>query len=120
MAYTQNSAISSGEFPVRRESRDSRGSEKVESASQALSFDWHALTGRDMPRPPLTAEAYNARNLPWFEWYDEGQAVSRSPLLAKVKSVGELDKEIAEKDKNIPDPTNVVPLKAKAVKDGEW
>ena len=84
------------------------------------SEDWHALTGRDMPRPPLTAEAYNALDLPWFEWYDEGQAVSGSSLLAKVKSVGELDKEIAEKDKKIPDPTNVVPLKAKAVKDGEW
>lgn len=84
------------------------------------SKDWHALTGRDMPRPPLTAEAYNALDLPWFEWYDEGQAVSGSPLLAKVKSVGELDREIAEKDKQIPDPTNVVTLMAKAVKGSEW
>lgn len=67
-----------------------------------------------------TAEAYNARNLPWFEWYDEGQAVSGSPLLAKVKSVSELDNEIAKKDKQIPDPTTVVTLKAKGVKDGEW
>lgn len=92
---SRNRVISSAEFPIRRESRDRRGYEKVESAPQALSFDW-------------------------LEWYDEGQAVSGSPLLAKVKSVGELDKEIAEKDKQIPDPTNVVTLKAKAVKEGEW
>ena len=95
MAYTRNRAISSAEFPVRRESRDRRGYEKVESAPRALSFDW-------------------------LEWYDEGQAVSGSPLLAKVKSVGELDHEVAEQDKQVPDPTNVVTLKAEAVKGGEW
>ena len=84
------------------------------------SEEWRELTGRAMPRPPVTAEEYNAAGYPWFEWYGDGDGVPGSKKLSAVKSVGDLDPNLAKKDEKVPDPEHVITLNAKKIADGDW
>ncbi len=60
----------------------------------ANSLVWRAITGESPPTPPPTAREYAAAELPWFDYYAEGEkALDGSGLLQKVKSVFQLGKE---------------------------
>jgi hypothetical protein len=55
---------------------------------------WTAITGEPMPSSPVTAQAYGAHNLPWFDLYDEHRGdIASSKTLGGLKSVKELDAE---------------------------
>ncbi len=56
----------------------------------ANSMTWRSITGVNPPTVPPTAQEYNRRGLPWFEWYDEGSMREGSATLAGLKSVAEL------------------------------
>jgi len=59
----------------------------------ANSLAWSAVTGTHPPLPPPTAEEYGRYGLPWFEWYDDKQALEGAAALAGLKSVAEIDRE---------------------------
>ena len=55
-------------------------------------FDYCALTGEAGLPTPITAAAYAAAGLPWFDVYDEHEAdLKASEALARIKSVRELE-----------------------------
>jgi len=53
----------------------------------ANSLAWGSITGERPPHAPVTAAAYKRAGLPWFEFYGDGETVSASSVLQKVKSV---------------------------------
>lgn len=59
----------------------------------ANSLAWGSITGEPPPHAPFTAAAYRRARLPWFEFYGDGETVSASSVLQKVKSVVGLAKE---------------------------
>lgn len=59
----------------------------------ANSLAWGSITGEPPPHAPFTAAAYRRAGLPWFEFYGDGETVSASSVLQKVKSVVGLAKE---------------------------
>lgn len=61
----------------------------------ANSESWRALTGKNPPTVPPTAEEYALQGLPWFEHYAEegAKAVEGAAPLKGLKSVGEVGEE---------------------------
>ncbi len=58
----------------------------------ANSEAWTAITDEPLPPPPISAEAYTAYGLPWFDLWDKEKGhVPRSEILAGVKSIDDLD-----------------------------
>ena len=55
----------------------------------ANSADWTAITGEAMPSQPVTARAYAAAGLPWYDYYAEAPALDGSTALQGVKSITE-------------------------------
>jgi hypothetical protein len=53
----------------------------------ANSLAWGSITGERPPHTPFTAAAYKRAGLPWFEYYGDGETVSASSVLQKMKSV---------------------------------
>ena len=51
------------------------------------SLAWRAITKQDPPMPPLTAEDYTSRGLPWFQYYDEGKGIDGTKTNKDMKSV---------------------------------
>ena len=50
------------------------------------------ITGSAPPLTPVSAEAYTARGLPWFEFYEEDRAdVQVQEALARVRSIAEME-----------------------------
>jgi hypothetical protein len=57
---------------------------------------YRELTGDGTPPTPVDAQTYTRKGFPWFALYDESAGDLRaSEALAKVKSVGERDAELA-------------------------
>jgi hypothetical protein len=66
---------------------------------------FQAITGEAPPGTPISAEAYTAAGLPWFDLYDEGRGdVGAGARLEEVKSVDELT---GDADPSV-DPDNVI------------
>ncbi len=57
------------------------------------SLVWHHITGELPPYPPPTAKEYTAAGLPWFDYYDELEAIKGAQKLAKLKSVAKMGKK---------------------------
>merc|ERR1719230_1001549 len=56
------------------------------------SRDWQAVTGRPMPRTPVSAQSYTDAGLPWFQLYDEAKCqVAPCKALASVQSISAID-----------------------------
>lgn len=82
---------------------------------------WRSVTGLPMPRQPLSAKDYAKAGLPWFDYYSDATPLPGSSKLAGVKSVGEMDSAIAQKDAKTAAPDKVVDCsKAMSVDDGAW
>ena len=98
--------------------KDRHGSDKWvngESASLfihiANSKDWMELTGRAMPRPPLSASDYTLHGGKWFDYYSDTD-VTTAPALTDVKSPGQIADAAGlptDEPQNIP-PSQVVDL----------
>lgn len=73
----------------------------------ANSMTWRSITGQDPPTVPLTADEYNKRGFPWFDYYSEGESLPGSTRLNSVKSVKEKGKE--KKDVPLPENKSVDP-----------
>ena len=74
------------------------------------SEEFRALTGREPPPSPVSAELYTQHGLPWFELYDEHAGdVAVSDVLGGVKSVGELTGDR-------PEPAEVDPAQVKGIR----
>ncbi len=73
----------------------------------ANSMVWRQITGKNPPTVPPTAEEYNRRGLPWFDYYGDSPAIGGSATLAGMKSVAKMSPAKG----NIPLPENgsVVP-----------
>lgn len=93
----------------------------------ANSLVWEAITGSKPPTPPITAGHYAKHNLPWFDYYGEGQtALEGGSLLKRLRSV----LEIARQKGDVPLPENadvtpapVVPIRRRTpneVRDGAY
>lgn len=53
--------------------------------------NWTALTGEAQPSTPVTAQQYAEWGFPWFDYFDADRVdVDGSPVLASVKTVGEV------------------------------
>lgn len=59
----------------------------------ANSMVWRQITGRNPPTVPPTAEEYNRRGLPWYDYYSDVKAIDGSLTLACMQSVAEIGKE---------------------------
>ena len=59
----------------------------------ANSMVWRQITGRNPPTVPPTAEEYNRRGLPWYDYYSDAKAIDGSLTLACMQSVDEVGKE---------------------------
>ncbi len=58
------------------------------------SEQFEAITGLTPPPTPVEAATYTSYGFPWFALYDEHRSdLPTNPVLRKVKSTGELDKE---------------------------
>lgn len=80
----------------------------------ADSMLWRQITGEAPPPTPLTAEAYAAHGLPWFDYYSEAPAIDGGGNLGQaLKSIGEMNGSVENpgltKDEQVV-PTKVVPL----------
>ena len=51
------------------------------------SQQYHQVTGSHPPHQPPSAKKYTQEGLPWFDYYDEGEALPGSPKLRKVVSM---------------------------------
>lgn len=81
------------------------------------SEQWHAVTGRPMPRPPVTARAYADAGLPWFDCYDEHRKpIEGSQILAGLDSVAA---SIHKASGSLPDNDPVVPASVIVLKPGQ-
>lgn len=58
------------------------------------SMVWRHITGSEPPTVPMTASEYSSRGLPWFDFYQESNAVNPSPRLQNVKSISNLKPEM--------------------------
>jgi len=56
---------------------------------------WEDITGAAPPITPITREVYHRHNVPWFPSYEDAEVhVGKvSDVLARVKSVAQLDEE---------------------------
>jgi hypothetical protein len=53
-------------------------------------IDWHSVTGEAPPSAPISANEYEARGIPWFDYYAADQeALAGSSELAGLKSIGQ-------------------------------
>ena len=83
---------------------DKRGVETWDQENYAKVFiniinseQYYAITGRDLPSPPLSPKLYTDMGLPWFSLYDEERGdVAGSERLRRVKSLAEGDSERGE------------------------
>ena len=79
------------------------------------SLMWEAITDAKPPSPPMTARVYAEHQLPWFDYYGEGEtALNGSETLARLKSIIEMarqkgDVPLPENDDIAPAP--VVPIR---------
>ena len=53
----------------------------------ANSEQYQTITGYLPPHKPPTADDYTSAGLPWFDYYDDGKALSGSDTLRKLTSV---------------------------------
>jgi hypothetical protein len=77
-----------------RIAEDTYGAERWAASVTAALFvhivtstEWQELTGRPIPRAPLSARDYTLHGGKWFDYYSETD-VSTAPALAGVQSVG--------------------------------
>ena len=57
------------------------------------SYVWKAITKMDPPTKPFTAQDYNKKKLPWFDYYDSHlEAVEEASILKELKSIIEMSK----------------------------
>ena len=90
------------------------------------SMMWRELTGEEPPTTPVTAKSYTEAGYPWFKLYDENKGdVAHSPVLAKVKSVAEMDAQHGfvgvEDNDSVPiAAAQVKGLPKDEVPDGDW
>ncbi|MFC8045988.1 hypothetical protein [Nocardia sp. NPDC057353] len=86
----------------------------------ASAAEWTAITGEPAPATPITAHAYAAHGLPWFDYYDADAAdLPPADELAGIRPTGDW---LADEGAN-PAPTKPLPviqLGDKPVADGEW
>jgi hypothetical protein len=69
-----------------------RGVARVHIVNSLL---YEAITGRQPPPSPISAETYTKYGFPWFDLYDEAmQDIEAPEVLKSVKSVSALDKEM--------------------------
>jgi hypothetical protein len=90
---------------------------------------WREITGENPPSTPVTAKAYAAHGLPWFDLYDEqAPTLNPSTTLGQVKSIKQLDGGASTLPLQDDDPVQVGPVKklwtkiasGLGVRDGSW
>ena len=74
----------------------------------ANSMVWRQITGSNPPTVPPTAEEYNRRGLPWYDYYSDAKAIDGSLTLACMQSVAEVGKEKGATP--LPENQGVLPL----------
>ena len=103
--------------PVDDYRSDADGRVFVHLASAA---EWQQITGEPAPPTPITAQAYAANGLPWFDYYAaDADDLPPSTELADVKPTGNW---LADEHPNPPIGYGlpVIPLGDNAVDDGNW
>ena len=73
----------------------------------ANSMVWRQITGKNPPTVPPTAEEYNRRGLPWYDFYSDDKPIEGGPSLATMRSVAEIGE--AKGDAPLPENQSVVP-----------
>ena len=66
---------------------------------------YYQITGKKAPDSRITQKMYKEKNYPWFDYYDENQAIEKSNVLSKLKTVNELDES---RDIEMDQPNKVV------------
>ena len=56
-----------------------------------------SIMGKNPPHPPITKKEYADHGVPWFDYYDDGKALSGSETLSKVKSLSKVADEKGDK-----------------------
>ncbi len=87
---------------------------------------WREITGEAVPPTPVDARAYSAAGYPWFKLYDEEMGdVAPSEVLARVRSVAQMDAQhgfvgVDDNDPIVIDPKQVKGIGKGEVPDGDW
>ena len=114
---TMRQEIYADAHPVDDYRPDADGRVFVHLASAA---EWQRITGEPAPPTPITAQAYAANGLPWFDYYAaDADDLPPSTELADVKPTGNW---LADEHPNPPIgyALPVIPLGDNAVEDGNW
>ncbi|MGW0178323.1 hypothetical protein [Nocardia sp. NPDC003345] len=86
----------------------------------ASAAEWREITGEPAPPTPVTAQAYAARGLPWFDYYDADAAdLPPAPDLSAVQASGNWFPESGP-DAPLESPLPTYHLNDKPVQDGQW
>lgn len=86
----------------------------------ASAAEWREITGEPAPPTPVTAEAYAARGLPWFDYYNADAAdLPPAPELSAVQASGNWFPESAP-DAPLEAPLPTQHLNDTTVQDGNW
>ncbi len=87
----------------------------------ANSLAWRAITGKEPPTAPLTAQEYARQGFPWFDWYGgDAKALAGAPTFKGLKSVFQMGKEKGESplpENESVEPGPVIPLGKKTTPD---
>ncbi|MEU4314514.1 hypothetical protein [Nocardia sp. NPDC024068] len=86
----------------------------------ASAAEWQEITGEPAPPTPVTAQAYAAQGLPWFDYYDaDAGDLPPAPDLTAVQASGDWFPE-SEPDAPLEAPLPTYHLNDKPVQDGQW
>jgi hypothetical protein len=114
--------------------RDRFGLDAWETSARGRSFVhlvnslmWEAVTDGKPPSPPLTAATYHRHQLPWFDYYGEGEiALGGAEALQRLRSVIEVgrakgDVPLPENDAGMPDRVVTIrPVSRHEVREGRF
>lgn len=94
----------------------------------ANNWMWKAVTGKDMPRTPVSAQTYTMCGMPWFDLYDEPKVdVKPADELLKTKNVLEIEQAQEEETGVLPNTEDAQPVEVPTnqivnlqIEDGDW
>jgi len=89
------------------------------------SESYASITGQRPPHPPVTKKEYAQYGIPWFDYYDDHDALAGSGVLSKVKNLSQIAKQKGQqiwdnKSINIGAVQTLKGKKKHTVSEGNW
>ncbi|MDQ2867119.1 MAG: hypothetical protein M3R59_01705 [Verrucomicrobiota bacterium] len=73
------------------------------------------ITGRDVPPTPVSAEHYTKAGPPWFHYVEQAPSLALSGILARIRSIREIDRLKGAKSDQVQTPVQIKPEQIRAI-----